>query len=50
VRGFNEHPDQIEFPLALRPALGIRVQHVEILIVADGLFHASPNVMIALTL
>jgi len=43
VRGLNEHPHQIAFPLALRPALGIRVEHVEILIVVDGLFHASPS-------
>jgi hypothetical protein len=50
VRGLNEHPHQIEFPLALRPALGIRVQHVEILIVAEDFSTPPLTVVIALTL
>jgi hypothetical protein len=40
VRGLDEDGHQIAFPLALRPALGIFVEHGEILIVVAMLFHA----------
>jgi hypothetical protein len=43
VRGLNEHGHQIALRLAVRPALGVRVEHVEILIVVERLFHASPS-------
>jgi hypothetical protein len=33
VRGLNQHCDQIPFSLALGPALGLRFERVEILIV-----------------
>jgi hypothetical protein len=46
VRGLDEHGHQIAFPLALRPTLSIRVEHVEILVVVDGLF----QVFLALSL
>jgi hypothetical protein len=40
VRGLDEDGHQIAFPLTLRPALGILVEGVEILIVGARLFHA----------
>jgi hypothetical protein len=33
MRGLNEHGHQIAFPLALGPALGLRVERAEILII-----------------
>jgi hypothetical protein len=33
LRGLNKHGHQIAFPLTFRPALGIRVELVKILIV-----------------
>jgi hypothetical protein len=43
VPGLNEHGHQIALRLALRPALGVRLEHVEILMIVDRLFHASPK-------
>ena len=51
MRGLDKHGHQIALPLALRPALGIRVERVVMLFVATGRCQRIPfAVVISLSL
>ena len=45
MRGLNEHRYELTLPLALRPALGVLVEHQSFVLV-DRPLHAPPAVVI----